>query len=236
MAKAKDLSGKRFGKVLVIERNFASQKGGHAMWDCVCDCGNTFVARSNNLLNGHTTSCGFCAGKGGNNRKGRLSSESKKIKGNNCEVIGDVAYVKMSNCDDVMMCDKEDWEIAKKFTWHKNDKGYAAHGINGTKEKFHQLIITTDSYEMVDHINGNKLDNRRTNLRIVNKSENCFNCKRKTSISGKTGVRRLKNGKWIASIIKNKIFYNLGTYEELDRAIEVRKDAEIRFFGIHCRS
>ena len=115
-------------------------------------------------------------------------------------------YVKMSNCDDVMMCDKEDWEIAKKFTWHKNDKGYAAHGVNGTKEKFHQLLIATNLHEMVDHINGNKLDNRKTNLRVATKSDNCFNCKRKTTISGKTGVRRLKNGKWIASIIKKQKF------------------------------
>ena len=154
MTKAKDLSGKRFGKVLVIKRNLAAQKGGHAMWDCICDCRNTFIARSNNLLNGHTTSCGFCIEKGGNNRKGRLSSECKKTEGNNnYEVIGDVVYVKMSNCDDVMMCDKEDWEIAKKFTWHKNDKGYAAHGVNGTKEIFNHLFISTNLNEMVDHIN-----------------------------------------------------------------------------------
>lgn len=250
MGKIQNLSGRRFGKIIVIDRNFAVQKkNAHAMWNCVCDCGEKIIARSNNLLNGHTSSCGFCTYMGGNMKEGKhdrvYEYTDNKIKTkikrqtrvkNKYEEIGDTVYVKMNNCNDVMLCDKKDWEIVKNITWHKNNKGYAAYGIDGSKEKFHQVIMPTKEGQMIDHINGNKLDNRRINLRIVSKSDNCFNCKRKTTVSGKTGVRLLPNGKWGAFITKNKIVHNLGVYKDLREAVEARKKAEIEFFGMYCRS
>ena len=50
-----DLSGQRFGKLLVTSYSH-SQRG--AMWKCVCDCGNSTVVRAGNLRSGNTTSCG----------------------------------------------------------------------------------------------------------------------------------------------------------------------------------
>jgi len=57
MAKLVDLTGKRFGKLTVLERE-PSQKTDDVRWRCVCDCGNEIVARGRNLKQGFTKSCG----------------------------------------------------------------------------------------------------------------------------------------------------------------------------------
>lgn len=51
-----DYSGKRFGRLTVIE--MASLEGGQTMWLCRCDCGNTSIVRRSNLQSGNTKSCG----------------------------------------------------------------------------------------------------------------------------------------------------------------------------------
>lgn len=51
-----DLTGKRFGRLVVVSR--AENKGQLSRWNCVCDCGNTTVVYSNNLRRGYTQSCG----------------------------------------------------------------------------------------------------------------------------------------------------------------------------------
>ena len=61
MGRLIDLSGQRFGQVTVLERtqnHICSGGQRKTSWTCLCDCGNKFVARSENLKNGHHTSCG----------------------------------------------------------------------------------------------------------------------------------------------------------------------------------
>ena len=54
----KDLTGKRFGKLIAIQYAGYSNKSGNAIWKCKCDCGNFCNVDSNNLISNHTTSCG----------------------------------------------------------------------------------------------------------------------------------------------------------------------------------
>lgn len=63
--KKKNLSGKRFGKLLVIginqdryNKELLKTKKPHIYWKCICDCGNYTEVESSHLLNGHTSSCG----------------------------------------------------------------------------------------------------------------------------------------------------------------------------------
>ena len=51
-----DLTGKRFGRLVVVSR--AENKGQMCRWNCVCDCGNETTVYSNNLRRGYTQSCG----------------------------------------------------------------------------------------------------------------------------------------------------------------------------------
>lgn len=59
MGKFIDLTGKRFGRLTVIER--AENKGEKTMWKCVCDCGNIITTNGAMLKNGNTKSCGCYA-------------------------------------------------------------------------------------------------------------------------------------------------------------------------------
>ena len=60
---AKDLTGQRFGKLVVLGRNFEEQKlrnRGDIFWNCVCDCGNTVVKMGWEIRDLKTQSCGKC--------------------------------------------------------------------------------------------------------------------------------------------------------------------------------
>lgn len=58
MAKIKDLTGQKFGKLTAIEPTDKRTIGGSVMWECICDCGNTCYASSSELSSGKTRSCG----------------------------------------------------------------------------------------------------------------------------------------------------------------------------------
>lgn len=85
----------------------------------------------------------------------------------------------------------------------------------------------------VDHINRNKLDNRRENLRICSRLENVRNTGLRTNnSSGVIGVYyRERFKKWHASIRINGKAKSLGYYHDKKDAIAARKRAEIKYFG-----
>lgn len=86
---------------------------------------------------------------------------------------------------------------------------------------------------IIDHINGNTLDNRIANLRIVNDLENMHNQKlRTTNKSGVIGVYQKPMGSWIARITVNRKTTFIGQYRKLEDAIAARKKAE-KEHGFH---
>jgi hypothetical protein len=81
---------------------------------------------------------------------------------------------------------------------------------------------------VVDHINGNALDNRRSNLRLVSYRDNCRNQKdASNNTSGFKGVHfDNARGKWMASIRENHVLKNLGRFETFEEARDARLAAE----------
>lgn len=74
-----------------------------------------------------------------------------------------------------MLCDLSDWESLKDCYW-QNDHGYAIAIKNYQQIRFHRVVLNVkDPKIQVDHINGNPLDNRKSNLRICTNQENSFN-------------------------------------------------------------
>ena len=57
MGKFIDLTGQRFGLLIVKSKSYSDQNG-KTVWNCVCDCGHETLVRTGDLRNGHTTSCG----------------------------------------------------------------------------------------------------------------------------------------------------------------------------------
>ena len=109
--------------------------------------------------------------------------------------------------------------------------------VKGTKFSVARLIwmwvYGQDPKNMwIDHINGNKTDNRIKNLRLVSPIENARNMRLyKTNKTGVAGIDMYK-GKYRVRIKINKNEIFLGYYEDLDEAIDVRKKAE-QHFGFH---
>jgi hypothetical protein len=99
------------------------------------------------------------------------------------------------------LVDDEDFERVNQFRWFITINGYASRTINfksGPQEtktqKMHRFILNVPDDMETDHINHNRLDNRKCNLRICTKSENQHNAKvRKDSISGYKGVSQRNN-------------------------------------------
>lgn len=81
-----------------------------------------------------------------------------------------------------VLIDNDDIEIFDKFKWHISDSGYVVWRglLNGKKKtiRLHRLIIHADDDQIVDHINRNKLDNRKCNLRCTTQSVNMRNTER----------------------------------------------------------
>lgn len=118
--------------------------------------------------------------------------------------------------DEILVCDA-DYELLKHRTWHLGPI-YPRTTYYCTPRKFkniymHQLIMPRVKGMVIDHINRNKLDNRRCNLRLVSRSQNCLNVSRKKGVSSKyTGVRKVRK-KWQARITVNGKETYLGTFE-----------------------
>lgn len=101
-------------------------------------------------------------------------------------------------------------------------------------EKYlHRLVTGASSGEFVDHINGNKLDNRKCNLRICTHAENMRNQKvRKDCKTGVVGVRWDKNRmRWSAQISVNNKTIPLGRFDSFEEAMTARLNAEKKFHG-----
>ena len=120
--------------------------------------------------------------------------------------------------------DNEDFEWLNQWKWHYNNSdGYAYRTkvfrrINGKQPKehisIHRLINKTPKGMETDHINHNRLDNRKNNLRTVNRVQNCMNTSiRKDNKSGFKGVSFSKDRqKWMACIKFDNKVHNLGRF------------------------
>jgi len=114
----------------------------------------------------------------------------------------------------------------------------------GDKWYFGHRIIWMMVYghwpDEVDHINGNRTDNRLCNLRNVTRQENARNrCKSKNNTSGVVGVSwHILRNKWQAHIVVNNERLHLGNFNNKEDAIAARKAAEVKhgFHKNHGRS
>ena len=96
----------------------------------------------------------------------------------------------------------------------------------------HNLVFGKHSYK-VDHINRNKQDNRKNNLRLVSNSLNGFNINKQiNNTSGKTGVSYLKKNNCYTAYIgyQNETIY-LGCFKDYNDAVSARKKAEMKYYG-----
>ena len=223
MNKLKDLKGQRFGRLVVIERaeNFILPSGQpQTAWLCRCDCGNILKTRSFSLTNGTTKSCGCLA-------KELRVARMKKY--NTYDLSGEYGIGYTSKGEEFYF-DLEDYDKIKDYCWNKHKEYITTRNVSGYI-LFHRLVMgISDENIAVDHINHNKSDNRKNNLRFVTDSQNSMNrCISSHNTSGITGVNKC-NGKWTARIGVNTKRIFLGNYDNFFEAVKARKEAEEKYY------
>lgn len=126
--------------------------------------------------------------------------------------------------------DNDDYDELMKNSWCIGNDGYACRGIrleNGKSRlvRLHRQILglKLKDGKQVDHINKNKLDNQKENLRICTSSQNQHNRPiNQNNTSGYKGVTWHKgSGKWHAQIMINKKNKYLGSFDSPETAYEV---------------
>lgn len=152
--------------------------------------------------------------------------------------------IKLSNCGRYTLVDDEDFEYLKSNKWMMNKGGYAIRtqtiSSNGIKKfhtlLIHQIVLGKKEGFITDHINRNRLDNRKANLRFATYKENranqnkCIPYKKKNSTSEYFGVSKRYN-KWITCLFYNGKYVYVGTFlKEKDAALAYNKKA-LELFG-----
>jgi len=139
-----------------------------------------------------------------------------------------------------ILLDDEDVEKVKQLHWNINKFNHAMkrnyfYVVNRDGLLLHRYIMNAPKGLVVDHINGDKLDNRKQNLQICTVKKNSRKSQfRLTNKSGHSGVfwYYYNNvNKWVAQIIVDYKTIHLGYYDDIKDAIKAREKAEIKYFG-----
>lgn len=138
----------------------------------------------------------------------------------------------------VAIVDDEDYEELNKFKWQLHSEGYAVREIwnPGGKRKrvrMHRVIMNTPEGMDTDHRNGNRLDNRKENLRICTRQQNLRNSfVGSNNTTGYKGVAFHKfSGLYHATINVDKKQKSLGYHKTPQEAAKAYNDAALKYFG-----
>ena len=146
------------------------------------------------------------------------------------------ALIRLSD-GDYALVDEEDYDELRTLTWHHGDEGYVVHtvGMEGKTYQLlmHRVVLRAAPNVLVDHWDGNRLDNRKFNLRSATHRQNAQN---RAPIAG----RRYKgtyasDGRWKARIKYEGRMIHLGAYASEEIAALAYDLAADRLFGEFAR-
>ena len=134
---------------------------------------------------------------------------------------------------EVALCDDEDYPLLARFTWYMGSElksgGYPCcffYGRNNTRKQvfMHQLVMAGTTN--IDHIDQNKMNTQKDNLRNATRAENEWNKSKNKTSRGKPCTSTYKGvsfdwriGRFKAGIKRNGVYHSLGYYDnEIDAA------------------
>ncbi len=208
------LIGTRVGRLVVKEYlgiQVTSSGKNKSIYLCICDCGKEVVVPRDQLISGHKTSCGKCI---------------------HIEMEGpDYRYYCRNG--DSFVFSSEDLERIKKLHVYINKGGYPCTKVNGKKRLLTHYLLNVDENTIVDHVDGDPRNERRSNLRIATGSQNMFNGRlRSSNSSGYKGVSYFPSRRKYRATIK--IAYkqiHLGYYDNPEDAARAYDTAARFYFG-----
>lgn len=218
------LTNQQFGNWIVIEED--QQRNGY--WVCQCQCEEHRIKSVYywSLVKGLSKSCGCL-------QKQAVSKANKKY--NKYDLSGDYG-VGWTNNGDKFYFDLEDYDLIKDCCWNVDTTGYLrGKDVDDWRKThaIHRIIMgCSDPSIFVDHINHNKLDNRKCNLRLVTPAQNTYNKGiQPYNTSKEIGVYyHQQRKKWVAQITHNDNHYCTYCLTK-EEAVKARKEYEDIFFG-----
>ncbi len=221
MSKVEDLTGQKFGKLTVKER-VENDKNGGARWLCECECNNKKIISAKHLKSQKIQSCGCLV-------KETTSNLFKKY--NTYDLTGEYG-IGYTFKDEPFYFDLEDYDLIKDYCWYIDDSRYLISYYYTDNKKIkiymHRLVMNCPDDIEIDHRNRHKNDNQKDNLRFATHSQNGMNKDlQKNNTSSVKGVSWDKeNEKWRVCIMLNGKNINLGRFDNLEEAKQVRLNAE----------
>lgn len=144
----------------------------------------------------------------------------------------DISQIKLTK-GAITIVDSEDYDRLSQHKWYLHAKGYACRDEGGRKNRKNILM----QHEImggkgIDHINRNKLDNRKQNLRFATPSQNSHNLSRyKNNTSGYIGVSKTTWGKWHAYVWNKSKRIHIGYFYTPEDAAKARDEIVIKLHG-----
>jgi hypothetical protein len=133
----------------------------------------------------------------------------------------------------VALVDDEDYDFLMQWKWFFH-KRYAVRSKNNRHIYMHRVIAKTPDGIQTDHVNGDQLDNRRSNLRHANHNENLFNQRKqkRKCLSKYKGVTRFSpSERWCARISYYGKLRHLGYFDSEIKAAQAYNAEAIKLFG-----
>lgn len=143
--------------------------------------------------------------------------------------------IKLQNSTAYLLVDDSNKNL-EKYRWYLHSEGYARATIEGKRIFAHRLIMNTPANLYTDHINRDKLDNRKANLRTCEPRFNNVNIPaHKRNKSGYKGVSWFKRDKvWTAQICVKGKRINLGRFTDIKAAANRYNEEAIKYYGSYA--
>lgn len=132
--------------------------------------------------------------------------------------------------------DNDDYEWLNQWKWCVNGRGYVTRTTPDRKFiLIHRIIMNASNGIQVDHINGNKLDNRHENLRFATQAQNNSNVGKHRGLSRFKGVYPQPSGNFVAKITVRGKVHHLGTFRNEAEAARAYDEQALLHFGEYAR-
>ena len=197
---------------------------------CIKDCGRDTHAK------------GLCRKHYLRQKRHGVVSEFSRYDKNEVTYDNNNAYIILRDKNELEVArtviDIEDINKVIPYKWGlQSRKGYVIATYKDKHILLHRLIMGTPPNMLTDHINMDKLDNRKSNLRICSDSGNMQNrVELVTNKSGYKGVYYHKlTGKWAASITSNGKKTHIGLFNDPREAALAYNNAAIKYHGEYAR-